>query len=292
MTKRERSSRPDRRSLEWSREALLDVLLEGGPWPDGDPLPDGEPARWQPVAQVLTALTSAPESRELSGEAQALAEFRGQPHPVRHPGPVHHRGQGWVSWLRGPRPAVAAAAGAVLVGGLLAVAYAGDLPAAAQRLAHDTIDAPPVARSGSAAPDPDASQLPASPLGTAAGRASFPPGRGAAHPDRRTSRGSLFMSPHHHRRPGSAPGTGGGPSGRSGGGHQFPSGSPAPSGLPSPSGSPSGSPTPGASQQPSPSASTAPVDGATPSPWAAPSATRPSGHHHRTGASGAQSPPP
>jgi hypothetical protein len=298
MTKRERSSWPDRRSLERSREALLDALLEGGPWPDGGPLPDGAPPQWRPVAHLLTALTSAPERCELTGEAQALAEFRGRPHPVRRPGPVRHRGPGWVPWLRGPRPAVAAAAGAVLVGGLLAVAYAGDLPAAAQRLAHDTIDAPPVARSGSAAPDPDASQLPALPLGTAAGRAGFPLGRGAGRPDRRTSPGFLFMSPYHHRRPGSAPGTGSGPSGRSGDGHQFPSGSPAPSGLPSqsglpsPSGSPSGSPTPSASQQPSPSASDAPVAAATPSPWAAPGATRPSGHHHRTGTSGAQSPPP
>ena len=256
MTKRERGSRPDRRSLEWSREAV-DTLLQGGPWPDGDLLPDGEPPRWQPVAQVLTALTSAAESRELTGEAQALAEFRGAPHAVRRPAPVHHRGQDRVPWLRGPRPAVAAAAGAVLVGGLLAVAYAGDLPAAARRLAHDTIDAPPVTRSGSAAPDPDASQPPASPLGAEAGRASFPPGRGAGHPDRRTSRGSLFMSPHHHRWPGTAPGTGGLPSGSSGGGHQLPSGSPAPSGSPSPSGGPS-----------------------------------PSGHPYRTGASGTQSSPP
>ena len=35
-----------------------------------------------------------------------------------------------MTWLRGGRPAVAAATGAVLMGGLLAVAYAGDLPGA------------------------------------------------------------------------------------------------------------------------------------------------------------------
>ncbi len=67
--RRERSSRPDRPSEEWS----LDALLEGGP------LPDGDRARWQPVSQVLTALTSVPESSELSGEARALAEFRDRP---------------------------------------------------------------------------------------------------------------------------------------------------------------------------------------------------------------------
>ena len=77
MRKRQRSSQPDHPGLEWSREASLDALLEGGPQPDGDPFPGDEPGRWLPVAQVLTALTAAPESRELTGEAQALAQFRG-----------------------------------------------------------------------------------------------------------------------------------------------------------------------------------------------------------------------
>ena len=70
MTKHERSSRPDRLSLGRSADPMLDALL------DRAPLPDEDPARWQPVAQVLTALTSAPESSELAGEARALEAFR------------------------------------------------------------------------------------------------------------------------------------------------------------------------------------------------------------------------
>ena len=67
--RREKSSRPDRPSDERSLDALL----------EGSPLPDGDLARWQPVSQVLTALTSVPASSELSGEARALAEFRVRP---------------------------------------------------------------------------------------------------------------------------------------------------------------------------------------------------------------------
>ncbi len=148
MTKRERSSRADHLSLERSPDVLLDGLLEGGP------LPHDAPAWWLPVTEVLTALTSGPGRGELSGETRALAEFRARPRPVPRPGPARRRGLGFVTWRRGSRPAVAAAAGAVLTGGLLAVAYAGDLPAAAQRLAHDTIDAPAAVRPGAAVPDP------------------------------------------------------------------------------------------------------------------------------------------
>lgn len=71
MTKRERSSRPDRPSRERSVDALLDRASRGGGMP-----PDDDPARWQAVDQVLAALTSAPESSELTGQARALAEFR------------------------------------------------------------------------------------------------------------------------------------------------------------------------------------------------------------------------
>jgi hypothetical protein len=112
MTKRERSSRPDRPSRERFPDALLDRYLldqsspgsgsgdrgvpdrsspDRGPLDRGSPdrgvpgrglpdrgaRPDGDPARSQPVVRVLAALTSAPESSELTGEARALAEFRG-----------------------------------------------------------------------------------------------------------------------------------------------------------------------------------------------------------------------
>jgi hypothetical protein len=171
MTKRERSSRPDRPSLERSLDALLDRSLLDRDWRDSgllDPgaldcaspdrvsldraalgrgaTPDDDPARWQPVAQVLAALTSAPESSELTGEARALAEFRAFSEfrafadvPARGadlPPPAPRRDPGRRTWLPRGRLAVAATTCAVLIGGLLALAYAGDLPMAAQRLAH------------------------------------------------------------------------------------------------------------------------------------------------------------
>ncbi len=274
MTKRERSSRAERLSLERSPDVLLDSLLEGGP------LPDDAPARWQPVTEVLTALTSAPGSRELSGETRALAQFRTRPRPVPRPGPAHRLRPGWVTWRHGPRPAVAAAAGAVLMGGLLAVAYAGDLPAAAQRLAHDTIDAPAAVRAGFAVPAPAGSARPASRLPTAAGGASSPSGHGSAQPDRRMSHGPPSGSPHdRHWRSSSAPRTPGGTSGRQ---EQGISGQPASPGQGSPGqgspsqgnpgqggpgqGNPGGSPASAPTQQPAPSASTAPSAGGTQSP--------------------------
>jgi hypothetical protein len=282
--RRQRGSQPDRPSGERSLDALLDALLEGGP------LPDGEPARWQPVAQVLTALTSAPEGRELTGEARALAEFRARARQPERPAPPPRRAPRWVTSLRAARPAVVAATGAVLVGGFLAVAYAGDLPAPAQRLAHDTINAPAAHQPALTGPGPASSQ-PASPLGTGTGQASSPPAH-APRPGRQTPGGSPYG---HWRQPGassSAPGmAGASPSGRPGHDHSG-------QGGPGQSGGPSGSPSPGSTQQPAPSpstgppASTAPSAGATPSPSATPSATGQSGQQHQPGRAGTQSTPP
>ncbi|HEY8045502.1 MAG TPA: hypothetical protein VIF35_14620 [Streptosporangiaceae bacterium] len=140
----EQGSRPDRPGPERPAGAPLDLLLEG------HPLPDGDPARWEPAAQVLAALTSAPESRELAGEARALAAFRARGARAEPPARVCRRSPVRLAMLSGTRPAVAVATGAALMGGVLAVAHAGDLPGAAQRLAHDAIDAPPAR--GPAAP--------------------------------------------------------------------------------------------------------------------------------------------
>jgi hypothetical protein len=220
----------------------LDLLLEG------HPLPDGDPARWEPAAQVLAALTSAPESSELAGEAQALAAFRARGARSGPPSRVRRRSPGRLAWLCGTRPAVAAATGAILMGGLLAVAYAGDLPGAAQRLAHDTIDAPP------AGGPPVTGQE----QGVAPRPAGSPSRPGAAAADHHAAHGSRAGFPHHHRPSGSAPGTGRG----------------RPTGHPEQSGRPSDSPAAGPAQQPSPSASNPPTAGPAPSPSAAPSATR------------------
>lgn len=281
MRKHERTSRPDRPSLERSLDALLD---RGSPDSgsldhaalDRNALADDDPARWQAVAQVLTALTSAPESSELAGEARALAEFRvlaqfqaqtqfqaqfqAGAHGVRLPSRAPHRGPGRMTWLPGGRPVVAAATGAVLMGGLLAVAYVGDLPPAAQRLAHDTIGAPAGGRPASPHPDPAASSQPTG----SPGPARHQPTPAPAIPDRRVHGGSSSGRPHQHR-------SSGFPSGRS-------SESPG-SGRQGQSGSPGRSSEPGPTQEPSSSASISPSAGATPSPSAVPSPTQ-SGHHH------------
>jgi hypothetical protein len=295
--RREKSSRPDRPSDERSLDALL----------EGSPLPDGDLTRWQPVSQVLTALTWVPASSELSGEARALAEFRVRPRPGAEPAPAGQRrrltrrrrvtGLRRVTRRYGPRPAVAVAAGAVLIGGFLAVAYAGDLPAAAQRLAHYTIGAPAAGRDPSAGLDPGRSSR----LATSAGRASARSGHGSPQPDRRTPHGSASGSPRDYQPSGSPSGTASGrPPGLWWPGQQAPghrgSGSPGPGspapGSPDPSGSPSDSPTPAPTQQPSPSASLAPSGAATPSPSATASTSGGSRQHRQPDPGSTSSSPP
>lgn len=295
MTKRERSSRPDRPSRERSLDALLDRgwlderWLDGG-WLDRGATPDGDPTRWQPVAQVLAALMSAPESSELTGEARALAEFRAfaqapapgadlpAPGPSADlPAPAPRRDPGRRTWLPGGRLTVAAATGAVLMGGLLAVAYAGDLPMAAQRLAHDTIDAP------AAGPDPEPA---ASSQPTGAPNSAGPGGHQATHalvrPDRRAHSGSVSGHPHW-------PGSSSYPSGRWPG--RLGSGWPG-SGRQGQSGHPGRSAEPWPTQVPSPSASISPPASATPSPSAAPSPTQSGTPYPQQSPSSPQSPPP
>lgn len=249
--------------MERSLDALLDrASLDRGAAPDGDP------AWCQPVAQILAALTSAPESSELTGEARALAEFRalaeipargaGLTPPARRRDPV--RDPGRVTWRPGGRVAVAAATGAVLMGGLLAVAYAGDLPVPAQRLAHDTIDAP------AARPDRDPA---ASPQSTGSPNSAGRAGHRATHvlvgPDRQVHQGSGSGHPHPH---GSSSSPSGSSSGRPGYG-RLDAGRPG-SGRQGQSG-PGGSAGPWPIQAPSPSASISPPASATPSPAATPS---------------------
>ena len=276
MTKYERGSRPDRLSLGRSAEPVLDALL------DGAPLPDEDPARWQPVAQVLAALTSAPESSELAGEARALAEFRGRAAPRRS----RLRNRGWAASLRVPRPAVAAATGAVAMGGLLAVAYAGDLPAAAQRLAHDTIGAPAAAHARGPGSRPAPSPGPGSPRDPTAGQGSSPSGSRPAKSDRRIARGHPSGSASRRWPASSAPAS---PTGRPG---QYSPGQYSPGQYTPGGGSPGGSPTPGPTQQPSPRASSSPSAGATPSPSATPISSQQSPYHHEPAPAATQSYPP
>lgn len=283
--------------MERSLDALLDRglpdrgLLDRGV-PDrgvpGDARPGGDPARWQLVAQVLAALTSASESSELTGEARALAEFRafaeapahGADFPPQAARRSPDRRRGRMTWLPGGRLAVAGATGAVLMCGLLAVAYAGDLPVAAQRLAHDTIHAPAV----SPAPHPVASFRSTVPPGSA-GRA----GHRAAHESAgdRQVHGS-FTAGHPHRH-----GSSGSPTGSSSGGPD--------SGRPSagyPGSGRSGQSGPGRSSEPVPTpdppppASTSPPSDATPSPSAAPSPSQSGPPYPQQSPSSPQSTPP
>lgn len=233
--------------------------------------PDDDPARWQPVAQVLAALTSAPESSELTGEARALAEFRAFADvPARGadlPPPAPRRDPGRRTWLPRGRLAVATATSAVLMGGLLALAYAGDLPMAAQRLAHDTINAP------DARPDPEpAGSSHPSESPTPAGSAGHQATHALVRPDRQVHSGSVSGHP---RWPGS---------------YRFPSGSP--SGRQGQSGRPGRSAEPWPTQAPWPSASISPPASATPSPSAAPSPSQSGPPSPEQSPSSPQSTPP
>jgi hypothetical protein len=99
------------------------------------------PDALRPVADTLSALRTAPSPRELRGEAFIRAQFHSpRPEaPARHAAARRATGRratsGWFAGL------VAAAAVIVLA---LAVTYTGHLPGPAQRIAHDTIAAPPV----------------------------------------------------------------------------------------------------------------------------------------------------
>ncbi len=120
-------------------EAMLDALLDGGP------LPGEDQAGLQPVADVLAALRAPASPAELTGETRVLAEFRAQPqysaraaHSPRsaaRAGRPRQPARARRGPLR-PRPAMAFAAGAAVLAGLAAGAYAGDLPGPVEKLAH------------------------------------------------------------------------------------------------------------------------------------------------------------
>ena len=124
-------------------DEALDVLLRGS-------RPLAAVPELQPVAELLGALTSAPEPAELAAQEQAMAVFRGQASlPVPVLGPGRHARRGWQSRLRSARAAAAVAATAVTLGGFATAAYAGALPAPAQRIAHTALGAPAPAASHS-----------------------------------------------------------------------------------------------------------------------------------------------
>jgi hypothetical protein len=147
--------RPVRREALPFSDQVLAALLAGTE-PPADPTPG-----LQGVADILAALRAGPTGDELAGEAGARAEFRrgaGVLAPARRP-----RRPGRLTFRLGGRAAVAAIAAAIGLGGLASAAFAGVLPAAVQRFAHETVGAP-------APPG-------ASPLTAHQGRKQVPPGQ-------------------------------------------------------------------------------------------------------------------
>jgi hypothetical protein len=252
---------PSRRDASSISDASLAALLAGAK-PPADCAP-----QLRRLADVLAELSGPPARDELDGEAEALAVFGSQfgaPGPAR---PPRHRRPRWRSRSLPVKAAVAAGAAIICLGGLATAAYAGALPAFAQRFAHEIIAAPPPGGQPASRPSPTVSGLTGRPdeglcatwtlakahgtraqqaaafgkLAAAAGGASNAAAycAAAAHPG---------TSPSRRPRPAHAAHGSGKPSGR-----PTPHGSGKPSGRPTPhgSGKPSGRPTPHGSGKPS-----------------------------------------
>lgn len=156
-------------------DAAYDELLAGN-------LPPADaPRGMRPLAEAVAALTVAPSARELAGEGNARAAYRGgyaRPARARRAGDLaveartaearragHRRIRLHVSVFRVRLAAAVAVAAAVTAGGLTAAAYAGVLPAPVQSFAHHALGAP--------APHLD---TPAGQPATPSGPAPAPPG--------------------------------------------------------------------------------------------------------------------
>jgi len=115
-------------------DGALDALLAR------DPGPEETAATLRPVTELLAALRGVPSDGELAGLDRALAEFHragGMPDGSRRPRPRRRARR------RAPLSArLAGAMAAAVLGGSVAAAYAGVLPAALQKFAHTAIAAP------------------------------------------------------------------------------------------------------------------------------------------------------
>jgi hypothetical protein len=132
-------------------DPAFDVLLEGNLLP--------QDAAWalRPAAEVIAAINGAATVSELAGEAGALAVFRGEPGMSDEFTHSRSRRHPLLTSLLSAKLAAVGAAVTVILGGAAAAAYAGALPASVQKLAHDTIGAPPAHSASPASPaGPDA----------------------------------------------------------------------------------------------------------------------------------------
>jgi hypothetical protein len=127
---------PGHRDVPMIEDTSLAAMLAGAE------LPPGSGPELRPLAEALAELRGQPASDELEGEAETLAAFRSQ---FGAPRTAHRQPAGIPPPRRRLLPVKAAAAAAVVLsfGGVVTAAYAGALPAAAQRFAHDLIGAPP-----------------------------------------------------------------------------------------------------------------------------------------------------
>jgi hypothetical protein len=185
------SLRPERGDVPQLGDPAFDALLARAL------RPEEAVASLRPVVEGFAALYAAPVYSGPAAEASALTAFRGlagqdggrtsvagtglgraggRPAGGRRAGghragghrPRQHRTGWWVrSRLAGVRLAVAAAAVALTAGSAVA-AYAGDLPAPMQRLAHTVMGAPPAA-GGTPRPDPGSPAAPPVPGNAAYG---------------------------------------------------------------------------------------------------------------------------
>ena len=137
-------------------DEALDALLaqDRGPGETAAPL--------RPVADVLAALREAPSHGELTGLDPVLAEFRWA---GAMPDGFHRSRRRRPALLRTLLSVKVAGAVAVAVlGGSVAAAYAGVLPAAVQKIAHNSIAAPAAsanrARTKRTAPLPRSGRIP------------------------------------------------------------------------------------------------------------------------------------
>jgi len=140
---------PDRDmpTFPWSTQpqaGALDALLSG------HAKPEETPAELRPVAEVLVALQAPPDQREVAGWEAALTVYRelagrpGTPGRPRSPRARSRRRRSIASLLSARVAAAAGAAAIAVLGGGVAAAYTGSLPAALQRFAHVVIAAPRV----------------------------------------------------------------------------------------------------------------------------------------------------
>lgn len=146
------------------QDAVLSSLLD-----EGTP-PQDAPGSFRHLADVLAALRARPATDEMAGLVAATAEFRRRVGVSSQPRRFRPRRIIVLASLLSAKAATATALAVISLGGLATVAYSGNLPAPAQRFAHDTIGAP----GASADPSSPAAGHSGTPVGpNASGSAAF-----------------------------------------------------------------------------------------------------------------------